>query len=898
MAKHLSTHSADQFAVFGCACAGCSGASTSLQKHVGSTAGADIITLVSHDAAQIKDSAVQAPPSEVLLDGTITSTETDFYSYNLVAGQTYMFSLRGTGADALGDTLLLLYDNSGDLITLDDDGGDGVNSLLTYTATYSGTHYIGAGAYPGSGLTGTYTLDAILQPATDVVSDTFEDAVSLNVNGVTFGFIDEGTGPYGGAYSEVDTYKVEVEAGKLYTIELSGGADYDSSYLSLPAGEIDPVMAIYDGNGDLVASADDINFSGGDLSAKVTFLAQESGTYYVDAFSWAPWTGGYTLTTSEVDLADVSPLDSIDWVNANDVPFVDVNGTPTAYVYFGDSDENFNQTADDGSPMITFDWNEYEKGQVMEALEEYEKVIGTNYEITTDVNQATFRLLKAESAEYGAYFFPQDPGYGADQGVGVFNILSGGWSAGQQQSLERGGYAFAVVLHEFGHAHGLAHPHDNGGGSDIMLGVAGSTGSYGLYNLNQGVYTVMSYNDAWDFHPDGPSPYNLAGVDNGWSGSLSAFDIAQLQSRYGASDYNTGNTTYYLTDVVDDAFYQTIWDTGGKDTIAYSGSMNATIDLTAATLDYSPTGGGMISYLDSPGAGLLRGGYTIANGVVIENATGGSGNDTLVGNDARNVLTGNAGNDVLIGGEGHDTLIGGAGKDTAVFTHDIADYYFLREQGGAIRVIDRADDRDGNDLTTGIELFQFADGTLTAAQLNPTNMVRGTAGNDSLRGVNILENRYEGGLGDDVIYGSSNNDMLFGNGGNDQYRGGLGADQFHFRGNEIDGASDMDRLYDLKFAEGDELMLAAFADGTFFDTEHVNAYNNGKNAIIGSLEGLFEADMASDLFTVSRATPYNNNLLVRIENDDTGQIQDLLISNMWSSYAAANQIDLATGVIA
>ncbi|MFC3441298.1 M10 family metallopeptidase C-terminal domain-containing protein [Sphingobium rhizovicinum] len=869
-----------------------------MQKHVGSTAGADIITLVSHNAAQIKDSAVQAPPSEVLLDGTITGTETDFYSYNLVAGQTYMFSLRGTGADALGDTLLLLYDNSGDLITLDDDGGDGVNSLLTYTATYSGTHYIGAGAYPGSGLTGTYTLDAILQPATDVVSDTFEDAVSLNVNGVTFGFIDEGTGPYGGAYSEVDTYKVEVEAGKLYTIELSGGADYDSSYLSLPAGEIDPVMAIYDGNGDLVASADDINFSGGDLSAKVTFLAQESGTYYVDAFSWAPWTGGYTLTTSEVDLADVSPLDSIDWVNANDVPFVDVNGTPTAYVYFGDSDENFNQTADDGSPMITFDWNEYEKGQVMEALEEYEKVIGTNYEITTDVNQATFRLLKAESAEYGAYFFPQDPGYGADQGVGVFNILSGGWSAGQQQSLERGGYAFAVVLHEFGHAHGLAHPHDNGGGSDIMLGVAGSTGSYGLYNLNQGVYTVMSYNDAWDFHPDGPSPYNLAGVDNGWSGSLSAFDIAQLQSRYGASDYNTGNTTYYLTDVVDDAFYQTIWDTGGKDTIAYSGSMNATIDLTAATLDYSPTGGGMISYLDSPGAGLLRGGYTIANGVVIENATGGSGNDTLVGNDARNVLTGNAGNDVLIGGEGHDTLIGGAGKDTAVFTHDIADYYFLREQGGAIRVIDRADDRDGNDLTTGIELFQFADGTLTAAQLNPTNMVRGTAGNDSLRGVNILENRYEGGLGDDVIYGSSNNDMLFGNGGNDQYRGGLGADQFHFRGNEIDGASDMDRLYDLKFAEGDELMLAAFADGTFFDTEHVNAYNNGKNAIIGSLEGLFEADMASDLFTVSRATPYNNNLLVRIENDDTGQIQDLLISNMWSSYAAANQIDLATGVIA
>ncbi|WP_298395090.1 M10 family metallopeptidase C-terminal domain-containing protein [Sphingobium sp.] len=857
----------------------------------------DISIAVSHDLAQIRDSAVQAPPSEVLLDGTIGGSETDFYSYNLVAGQTYMFSLRGTGTNALGDPILLLYDNTGALVTLDDDGGAGVNSLLTYTATYSGTHYIGAAAYPGSGLTGTYTLDAIVQPATDVVGDTFEDAVSLNVNGVTFGFIDAGSGPYGGAYSEVDTYKIEVEAGKLYTIELAGGADYDSSYDALPDGEIDPVMAIYDSNGNLVASADDINFTGGDLSAKVTFLAQESGTFYVDAYSWAPWTGGYTLTTSEVDLADVDPLDSIDWVNAANVPFVDVAGTPTAYVYFGDSDVNFGQTADDGSPMITFDWNDYEKGQVMEALEEYEKVIGTNYEITTDINQATFRLLKAESAEYGAYFFPQDPGYGPDQGVGVFNILSGGWSAGQQQSLERGGYAFAVVLHEFGHAHGLAHPHDNGGGSDIMLGVAGATGSYGLYNLNQGVYTVMSYNDAWDFHPDGPSPYNLAGVDNGWSGSLSAFDIAQLQSRYGASDYNTGDTTYYLTDVVDDAFYQTIWDTGGKDTIAYTGSMNATIDLTAATLDYSPTGGGMISYLDSPGAGLLRGGYTIANGVVIENATGGSGADTLVGNDARNVLTGNAGNDILIGGGGSDTLIGGAGRDTAVFTHDMADYYFLREQDGSIRVIDRTEGRDGNDLTISIETFQFADGSRTASQLPPTNMLRGTSGNDQLNGLNIYENRFEGGAGDDNLHGGNKNDTFFGGAGNDQYWGGRGADQFYFRGTEIDGPSDVDRLYDLKFFEGDELVFGEFEAGTFADSTHVNAFNGGSSAIIGSLEGLFEADMASDLVTVSRATPYNNNLLVRIENE-VGQYQDLLISNMWSSYAAANQIDLATGVIA
>jgi Ca2+-binding RTX toxin-like protein len=71
------------------------------------------------------------------------------------------------------------------------------------------------------------------------------------------------------------------------------------------------------------------------------------------------------------------------------------------------------------------------------------------------------------------------------------------------------------------------------------------------------------------------------------------------------------------------------------------------IDLTAATLDYSATGGGAISFVDD-----IHGGYTIANGVVIENATSGSGADVLIGNAAVNVLTGNDGDDWLMGKAG------------------------------------------------------------------------------------------------------------------------------------------------------------------------------------------------------------------------------------------------------
>ncbi len=53
----------------------------------------------------------------------------------------------------------------------------------------------------------------------------------------------------------------------------------------------------------------------------------------------------------------------------------------------------------------------------------------------------------------------------------------------------------------------------------------------------------------------------------------------------------------------------------------------------------------------------------IAYDVDIENATGGSGNDIITGNDLANVLIGNGGNDTINGAGGNDTINGGAGVD-------------------------------------------------------------------------------------------------------------------------------------------------------------------------------------------------------------------------------------------
>jgi len=781
-----------------------------------------------------------AVPGELLVDGTIVPDAIDFYEFDLTAGETYLFSLFGSGDTPLSDTFLYLLDGEGNLVDVDDDGGASTNSLLTFTATSSGTYYIGAAAYPESGLSGSYTFDAVVSPGIDVVGDTFVDAAPLTIGEVTYGFIDSGEGVvYGPDFGEVDTYSFTAVAGTVITFEVAGGADYASDWSALLPGELDTRIAIYDSEGNLVASNDDISFPG-DISSRTSFIVPDDGTYYLDVYSWAPSTGGYSITSETVNIGDVDPLDSLNWFSAANVEFDDTN---TAYVYFGAADENF------GEEGPSFGWNDYEIQQVMLALEEYEHILGVNYEITTDVDAATFRLFTTTSTQFGAYFYPQDPGYGTQQGVGAFNVNSGGWDKdgvstqnipGEQISLVQGGYSFAVILHEFGHAHGIAHPHDNGGGSEVMLGVTGAD-SLGIFDLNQGVYTVMSYNDGWQNHPDGPHNFTIANLDHGWSGSLSAFDIAILQLRYGVSAYAEGDDIYTLRDVNEQGtYYQTIWDSAGIDAIAYDGERDAQIDLLAATLDYSATGGGVLSYVRE-----VFGGFTIAAGVVIENASGGSGDDTLLGNDADNELDGNAGDDMLFGRGGDDTLIGragansltgGAGADTFVIdgtykgtgtslisdfdsTSDTIDLVGMArmkivfEQSGDDTLIAfdsvgmaTLENTDAMEVLANSDFFSSPKSTtlIVDGVVVPLQIV-GTEANNKLEGKAGATNTIAGLAGDDVINGMGKDDMLFGNTGDDVLNGGNGRDKLY-------GGRDNDKLYGgngndtLKGEKGDDLL--------------------------------------------------------------------------------------------
>jgi serralysin len=695
-------------------------------------------------------------PGETYYGSLTPAGDYDYLIVSMVAGETYSISLRGAGATPVGDTLLGLLDADGNLINIDDDGGADLNSLITYTAITSGDYYIYADSFSAGA--GDYRIDVTAESSVPDVGDTFIDAATLMSGGLVFGFIDDSPGVVYLGLGEVDTFKVELVAGNYYTFQLAGGADYETSFLDVPVGELDTVLFLYDDEGNQIAFNDDLAFPS-NISSGLAFLAMESGTYYLDVAAYEGQTGGYTLEVNELDVSDLDPLDSIRWESADNIEVSEGN---IAYVYFAVEGENFGELADDDfSPLPSYGWNNFEKDQVMLALEQYSQITGITYMETADATEATFRLITTESEVYGAYMYPNDPGFGDAVGIGAFNILSGGWNLPGQQSLLRGGFSFGVVLHEFGHAHGLAHPHDTGGGSDVMLGVTG-TSSLGFYNLNQGVYTVMSYNDAWQLHPDGPSPYTRSTVGQGWSGSLSAFDIAVLQERYGVHENAVGNDRYVLKDVNGiGTFYQTIWDTGGTDEIRYNGTLDAQIDLMAATLDYSPTGGGVVSFVDG-----IWGGFTIANGVVIENATGGSGNDVLMGNDANNVLNGRGGSDYIDGRGGDDrifydatdrTVLGGQGRDTLVVAEsviiDLGQFSSSQIAGKTVYGFENVDARDSS-------------GPVVVYGSQYANVISGGSSADILLAGDGSDT-VQGGGGADVIDGGAGRDMVHGGNGND-----------------------------------------------------------------------------------------------------------------------------------
>ena len=279
-----------------------------------------------------------------------------------------------------------------------------------------------------------------------------------------------------------------------------------------------------------------------------------------------------------------------------------------------------------------------ERDATFEALRAWSTASGLSLIQVNDdsftVGEIRFARSGTMGGDFAYAYFPDDHPTAGDV------WMSNNWHVSNASPVVKGSYDYLTIMHELGHAFGLKHPFETSAHNWTTL--ADSKDSY--------FYTIMSYEAKAGTNSNYATYYPTTPM---------YLDLVAIQALYGKdSATNTGNNSYVFTQ--GNRYWETINDAGGTDTIQYSGTRNCTIDLNPGKFS---TLSDPIYFIDGSSTGAT---VCIGPGVLIERAFGGSGNDTLTGNQANNTLYGYAGNDSLYGNAGNDTLRGLEGNDRLV----------------------------------------------------------------------------------------------------------------------------------------------------------------------------------------------------------------------------------------
>ncbi len=652
---------------------------------------------------------------------------------------------------------------------------------------------------PGQSLDGVPALKDADDPLFlgDDIGDDTSSTTTIAVGGSLNSSIQHG--------GDLDYIRVSLVAGQTYAFSLAAG--------SLP----DPYVELRTAAGVLVAENDD---GGIGLNSYLMYRPTQSGDYFIVARGFnGALTGAYSLTVNTVQTGNSSPtvftdngLPQFSWQEAaiqitrSGASWAGSFGAPVTIAYA------YRSSAPSTMPDDTGGFSRFSAAQIAAteaALAAWAAVANITFVRADDgsgySNSAAILFANYSTGAEGAAAFAYLPSSGNTASASVEGDIWVNSTLSYNISPVIGEYGQHVLLHEIGHALGLSHPGDY----NAAPGVEITYGTHAEYFNDSRMFTAMSY---------------FASTNTG--GNLPAFaslpqlhDIAAIQRLYGANlasrtgdtiygfNSNTGLPQYAITLASQGAVFA-IWDGGGLDTLDLSGyATNSIIDLREeAFSNAGPT----------PDAGPAVYNISIARGVVIENAVGGSGNDTITGNNQNNTLTGAAGNDTLNGGAGNDTLSGNAGND--VMSGGTGDDAYYVDSGDTII------ENSGQGIDT---VNAWNSLTLPANVENLILLGLTTHGTG-----NALDNTITGNNQNNTLTGAAGNDTLNGGAGNDTLSGGAGADVFVF--STAPGTGQVDTVADFTPAD----------DTIWFDVAIFNAIGAGTLAVSAFHVGAAATDAA------------------------------------------------------